>query len=120
MMHLDSQEICSSIVECYPYPIVFADTSHTIRYLNRAARYHYYEERGHADLVGRSIFDCHQRETSRTKIENYLEFFQKDSKELFLGLSDRNLRIYVAPVRNAEGTLIGYYERFELNLQKGS
>lgn len=115
---MDVEKICSSIVENFPYPIVFVDTSHIIRYLNRAARFHYHEERGHAELVGRSIFDCHYQQSSRSKIEGFLEFFMKDSKELYLGLSDRNMRIYVSPVRDPQGDLIGYYERFEMNLQK--
>ena len=115
---MDTKLICTSLVECFPYPIVFVDTSHTIRYLNRAARYHYYDERGHSDLVGRSIFECHQKGASRTKIENYLEFFTKDCKEVFLGVTDRNFRLYVSPVRDAEGQLLGYYERFEMNLHQ--
>jgi hypothetical protein len=30
----------------------------------------------------------------------------------------RNQRLYITPVRNAQGELIGYFERFEMNLQK--
>jgi len=115
---MDENLICRSIVECFPYPVVFVDLTHTIRYMNRAARYHYHEERGHSDLIGRSLFDCHHEQASRKKIEQFLEVFKKDSKERFLGVSDRNMRIYVSPVRGPEGELIGYYERFEMNLEK--
>ena len=115
---MDKNLICTSIVECFPYPIVFVDTSHTIRYLNRAARFHYCEERGHCDLIGRSLFDCHFQPASRSKMEQLLEFFKKDCKETFLAVTDRNLRVYVSPVRDESGSLIGYYERFEMNFQK--
>ena len=115
---MDEKLICSSIVECLPYPVVFVDLTHTIRYMNRAARFYYHEERGHSNLIGQSIFDCHYKQASCEKIEAFVEYFEKDSKEKFLGVSDRNLRIYVSPVRGPEGDLIGYYERFEMNLQK--
>ena len=31
-------------------------------------------------------------------------------------MNTRNLRIIMQPVRDEEGTLIGFFERFELNL----
>lgn len=112
----DQQMICRAIVESLPYPVVFVDLDHIIRYLNPAARYHYYQERGHKDLVGRSVFDCHANPASKKQIEEIVRRFRSDSKELFLKVNDRNLRVYVTPVRSSKGELIGYYERFEMNL----
>ena len=113
---MNDQEICHAIVESLPYPVVFVDMEHIIRYMNRAARYHYCEERGHADLIGHSVFDCHANPTSANQIKAVVEKFRKDAKEVFLKVSDRNLRVYMTPVRSREGTLIGYYERFEMNV----
>lgn len=112
----DQQMICHAIVESLPYPVVFVDLDHIIRYLNPAAKYHYYQERGHKDLIGRSVFNCHANPASKKQIEAIVERFRSDSKELFLKVNDRNLRVYVTPVRSSKGELIGYYERFEMNL----
>ena len=114
---MNTQLICESIVSSFPYPVLFVDLNHVIQYMNPAAEYHYYTERGHKNLIGQSLFDCHQDSASKNRIEAAVEKFKKDSKEVFLGLTDRNMRIYVSPVRNPEGELIGYYERFEMNLQ---
>ena len=112
----DQQSICVAIVESLPYPVVFVDLEHIIRYMNPAARYHYCQERGHKDLVGRCVFDCHSNPASTEQIKAIVQRFRSDSKELFLKVNDRNLRVYVTPVRSSKGDLIGYYERFEMNL----
>ena len=88
-----------------------------IRYLNRAAKYHYYQVRGYRDLIGRSLFDCHQ-ELSRERIEAAVEKLRHHGNEIYLGVTPDNQRYYINPVRNEDGELLGYFERFELNLQK--
>ena len=50
---MDENRIMSLILDAYPYPIVFVDCGHVIRYMNKRARYHYYEERGYRDLIGK-------------------------------------------------------------------
>jgi DUF438 domain-containing protein len=103
-----------AILDSIPYPIVFVDTSHIIRYLNKRAKYHYYQERGYKDLVGKSVFDCH-KDISKDKIIGIVERLANHEQEFFLKVSVRNERIYITPVRDGDGNLIGYYERFELN-----
>ena len=56
---MSEQEMMAGILDSYPYPIVFVDGDFVIRYLNRYAKYHYYQERGYSDLIGHSLFDCH-------------------------------------------------------------
>ncbi len=112
----DQQMICHAIVESMPYPVVFVGLDHVIRYMNPAAIFHYCHERGHPSLVGRSLFDCHFNPASRKQITAMVRKFRKDAKEVYLKVNDRNLRVYVSPVRSSNGRLIGYYERFELNL----
>ena len=46
------------------------------------------------------------------------EAMNKDGKERFVGVNLRNLRIYMQPVRGEDGKVCGFFERFELNLQK--
>ena len=104
------------ILDAIPYPILFVDTSHTIRYLNKKAKYHYYQERGYRDLVGKSLFDCHT-ELSEEKITGIVEKLKNHGQEVFLTVNVRNERVYVTPVRDEQGELVGYFERFELNRQ---
>lgn len=111
-------EIMSSILNAYPYPIVFVDNGYIIRYMNRYAKYHYYEERGYHDLIGKSIFDCHNTEHAVKRIKAAYEGIQQNGKEVFIGVNTRNQRIYMQGVRNDQGEWIGFFERFELNLVK--
>ena len=110
-------EIMKGILDSYPYPIVFADSDYIIRYMNRYAEYHYYKERGLKDLIGKNILDCHYTEHAKNRIREAFEKMKLDGKEMFIGVNTRNQRGYMVPVRNDEGELIGFIERFELNQQ---
>ena len=52
---IDQSRIMKGILDSYPYPIVFVDDTYTIRFLNRYAEYHYYQEQGYGPLLGKSI-----------------------------------------------------------------
>ena len=114
---MEETVILKGILDSYPYPIVFVDDTFVIRYLNRYAKYHYYQERGYAELVGKSIFDCHDSEAARERIRAAFEKMKSDGKEMFVGVNTRNQRLYMQPVRDGSGKLIGFFERFELNLR---
>ena len=116
-MELSKEQILSSILDSLPYRVVFVDTNHIIRYMNREAKYHYYQVRGYSDLIGHSIFECHN-EKSKEALIVAVEKLKKHGNEIYLGVSVRNERKYINPVRNEPGELIGYFERFEMNLQK--
>ena len=113
----DLNVIMKGILDSYPYPIVFVDNDYIIRFMNRYAKYHYYQERGYKDLIGKSLFDCHNTAHARERIEAGFERMKKDGKEMFVGINARNQRIYMQPVRSEDGEVIGFFERFELNLQ---
>ena len=87
---MDEKTILKGILDSYPYPIVFVDTAYVIRFLNRYAKYYYYEERGYQNLIGKSLFDCHNLATSREKIQAAFEKMKKDGKEVYLGVNSRN------------------------------
>ena len=53
---MKQEKMLSCILNSYPYPIVFVDCGHIIRYMNKRAEQHYYQERGYKDLIGKSIF----------------------------------------------------------------
>jgi DUF438 domain-containing protein len=109
--------ICKAILDSSPYPVVYVDLNHVIRYLNPMAVYHYQTERGYSDLLGRSLFNCHT-ERSKEKILQAVEHFKRGGQEILLTVNVKNQRIYISPVRNSEKKLVGYYERFELNSAK--
>jgi DUF438 domain-containing protein len=114
---MDNEKRMSYILDSFPYPVVFVDCEHIIRYMNKTAKYHYHEERGYPELIGRSLFECHN-DKSKEMIIKAFEKLKKHTNEIFIGVSVKNQRIYMNPVRDEKGELIGYFERFELNLQK--
>ena len=113
---MNENEMLKCILDSIPYPIVFVDTEHIIRHLNKTAEFHYYQMRGYNDLLGKSLFDCHQS-LSREKITAAVEKLKHHANEVFLGVGVNNQRIYINPVRDGQGNLLGYFERFELNLR---
>lgn len=114
---MNREEMFEAILDSIPYRIVFVDTDHIIRFLNKEARHHYYGVRGYGELVGKSIFECHS-EKSREMLIAAVEKLRNHGNEIYLGVSVYNERKYINPVRNEKGELIGYFERFERNLQK--
>ncbi len=114
---MTDEQIKSYILDSIAYPIVFVDTSHTIRYLNATAKYHYYTMRGYRNLVGKPLFDCHG-ELPAEKIKAAVEKLKNHCDEIFLHVTAKNYRLYLNPVRNENGELVGYFARSELNLQK--
>lgn len=115
---MEEVEILKGILNSYPYPIVFVDNDYIIRYMNKNAQYHYYEERGYKDLIGKSLFDCHNDNKSNEKIKMAYEGIKRNGKEVFITITSRNQRVYMQGVRDSKGNWIGFIERFELNLQK--
>ncbi len=116
--NMEDVELLKGILNSYPYPIVFVDNDYMIRYMNRNAEYHYYEERGYKNLIGKSLFDCHDNIQSIEKIKMGYEGIKKNGKEVFVTVTARNQRVYMQGVRDSKGNWIGFIERFELNLQK--
>jgi DUF438 domain-containing protein len=114
---MEREILLSYILDSYPYPVLFADNDHIIRYLNKNAEYFYYQERGYGNLIGKSLFDCHN-DKSKEKIIAAVERIKNHAMEPFLGVDVKNRRIYLQAVRNEKGEMVGYIERFELNLQK--
>ncbi|MBW1644771.1 MAG: PAS domain-containing protein [Deltaproteobacteria bacterium] len=89
-------------------PVVFVDTNHVIRYLNRRAVRQY---RAGVRLLNRSLLDCHN-EKSRQVIRETLRALEAGEEERLIHALPRK-RLYMRAVRDADGRLLGYYERFE-------
>jgi len=105
-------KIYETILETINSPIVFVDNDHIIRYLNKAARIRYYERRGYSELIGKSLFECHNP-SSRENIKRLHDKLLAGEDEIFLKVNKYQEKITFVGVRDPDGRLVGYYERFE-------
>jgi len=105
---LGPEEIFEDLLNSFKDAIVFVDTSHTIFFMNSAAKQQY--KKGEA-LVGTSIFDCHNK-VSNEKIFEIFEKMEKNGITEECITDEKNKRIYMRAVRRQDGTLLGYYERY--------
>lgn len=112
------------IIDIDEKAIVICNTEHTIIYMNPAA-VKQYQKRGGADLIGKSLLDCHS-ERSREIIKRNLEMMKNDETvnkifETHSSDPNKNDDIYFVAIRDESKNLIGYYEKFEdknLHLRK--
>jgi PAS domain-containing protein len=98
----------AAILNSLKDPLLFADTEHIIRYMNKAA-IAYYSEGG--SLLGRSLLDCHNAPSQQQIIE-ILAAMQAGEEERLITDNEKH-RIYMRAVRGADGQVLGYYERYE-------
>lgn len=98
----------NAILDSLVDPILVADTSHVIRYMNRAARAFY---EGGETLLGKSLLECHNS-ASCEKISRALATLRGGAEEVLIS-EDGQKRVYMRAVRDVDGRLIGYYERYE-------
>lgn len=113
--------VLAAILDAYPYEVVFVDREHIVRYLNRRARERYGEGPHARVKVGRPIFACHS-EATRKKIEELLARADAaapgdaDHDEIFEALNTKTgEREFFVPVRDADGAVVGYFERHEVS-----
>ena len=100
--------VMTAILDSLADPLLFADTDHVIRYMNKAAEQHY--DLGTA-LVGTSLLDCHN-DRSRITIAEVLAAFHSGCEERLISENNER-RIYMRAVRDIHGAVVGYYERYE-------
>lgn len=105
---MDELTLLRAILDSLDTPILVADTGHIIRYMNRAAVAHY---PGGESLLGRSLLDCHNPH-SQEIILKVLEDLRAGVEERLISENEQR-RVYMRAVRDPEGRLLGYYERYE-------
>jgi PAS domain-containing protein len=98
----------AAILDSLKDPILFADTEHVTRYMNKAAVAHY--EQGD-DLVGSSLLDCHNERSQQMMIEILAEMHEGLEERLITDNDEE--RIFMRAVRDTDGQVLGYYERYE-------
>ena len=103
-------DLMSALLDSLKNPLVFADTDHTILYMNKAA-IERFSDRGGAGLVGRSLLECHNEQSQQMILE--ILAAMKDREEERLITDNEKHRAYMRAVRASDGQLFGYYERYE-------
>jgi len=100
--------LAAAILDSLKDPILFADTDHVTRYMNKAAIAHY---DGGETLIGQSLLECHNERSQQMMIEILAEMHEGLDERLITD-SEKH-RIYMRAVRDPGGQLLGYYERYE-------
>ena len=94
--------------------VVICNLKHEIIYMNPTA-VKSYEKWGGESLVGRSLLNCHNEE-SQKRIQQVIDWFAADESHNLIYTSHnekQNKDVYMVALRDAEGKLIGYYEKHE-------
>ena len=100
--------ILSLLLDSWNKPVVFVDTDHRRQYMNGPARRHYSKW---GDVIGKSIFDCHN-ELSGETIREVFARFAEGEREVMITDSPKH-RVYMRAVRDEKGEVVGYYERYD-------
>ena len=109
-------EFLEAVVEADDQPVVICNTEHVIVYMNPTAIKRY-EKRGGAQLIGRSIFDCHNAHSKEIILSIFKQFQENpvlNKVYTYTKKKDGEDRdVYIVALRNKSGELIGYYEKHE-------
>ena len=109
---MELTQFYKSVLDMDTAPVVLCDLNHTILYMNRVA-IDRYAKRGGAELVGKSLLDCHTPK-AREIIERVLKWFGEgpDNNIIYEFRNDEeNKDVYMVALRDDDGKLIGYYEK---------
>lgn len=104
-------EVLGAILDGLDGSIVYVDSAHIVRYLNRRARERY-GRRGLTALEGRSVFEFHKPE-SCDKIRLLFDRMAAGEDRIVTRDAPSPERITVVAVRDAGGSLAGYFELIE-------
>jgi nitrogen-specific signal transduction histidine kinase len=97
-----------SLLNSIKDPILVADTNHIVQYMNIAAIAHH---TGGETLLGSNLLECHNEESQKMMIDILAEM--QNGLEEKLITDNEKLRAFMRAVRNKQGKLIGYFERYE-------
>ena len=103
-----SKSIMASILDSLEGPVLFADTDHVTRYMNKAAIAYYTDGKGQ---IGRSLLDCHSERSQAMMVEILAAMHEGLEERRISGEEDP--RVFMRAVRDRDGKVLGYYERYE-------
>lgn len=103
-----------SIIEQDRCAVVICNLENEIIYMNPTAIARY-QKRGGAALIGKSLLDCHNPNSSKMIKKVVLWFAKsKENNIVYTSYNEKeNKDVYMVALRDEDGTLIGYYEKHE-------
>lgn len=107
--------LMAAILDSLKDPVLVADPNHIVRYMNRAAASYY--EQGEA-LLGTNLLDCHNEQSQQMMVEILAAMHQGLDEQLIT--DNEQHRIYMRVVRDPNGNVLGYYERYEPPAGRGT
>lgn len=110
----DLSQYFKSVIDQDRCAVVICNLAHEIIYMNPAAAVRY-KNRGGAALVGQSLLGCHNAQ-SAAMIEKVTAWFAESREHNIIYTyhnEKENKDVYMVALRDADGTLIGYYEKHE-------
>ncbi len=103
-----------SVIEQDRNAVVICNLNHEIIYMNPTA-IERYAKHGGAELVGKSLLDCHNPQSCQM-INRVLGWFgeSKENNIVYTYHNEKeNKDVYMVALRDDDGALIGYYEKHE-------
>lgn len=108
------EKVFKSVLDQDRAPVVLCNLDHIILYMNEAA-VKKYEKWGGAELIGKSLLDCHSQYANEMikkvvswfceNVNNNMIYTFRNEKE--------NKDVYMVALRDERKNLIGYYEKHE-------
>lgn len=111
---MELSKFFKSVIDQDQCVVVICNLEHEIIYMNPAAIARYAKSGG-AELVGKSLLNCHN-EKSVEMIHKVLDWFgeSREYNRIFSFRNEKENRdVYMIALRDEDGTLIGYYEKHE-------
>ena len=106
---MNKEKLLLALVESMPDPLVIADTNHVVLHANRAANKIMNEGK---PLEGHSLDECHNEE-SKVRLKEVLQMLENGQEEVQItDKSEGKQRTYMRAIRDENGKLLGYYERY--------
>lgn len=111
---MDLGKYYKSIIDQDRCPVVICSLAHEIIYMNPAA-VRRYEKSGGADLVGKSLLDCHAPQSAGMikKVVAWFSESRSHDRVYTFHNEKENKDVYMVALRDDDGELIGYYEKHE-------
>ncbi len=114
-------EFFEALINADDSPVVICNMEHVIIYMNTTAIKRY-AKRGGKELIGKSIFDCHNAH-SKEIILSVVDRFLTDRSLTKIYTYTKNWDgedsdVYMVALRDGDGKMIGYYEKHESRIHE--
>ena len=111
---MELSQFFKSVLDADTAPVVICDLQHDIVYMNPSS-IEKYAYRGGAELIGKSIFECHN-EKANEMIKRVVAWFAESAEHNIIHTfknKKENKDVYMVALRDDDKNLIGYYEKHE-------